>query len=374
MRKNILILGHNDATQFIDVFNQYTRLFDTSKYKVTVAYLTGEPSEATKERTVAEEVIFLNISKKAVRGLKLSAIKTLLALCRKEQYEIVICHRYKPTYIMIWVAKFYKIPAIFFVMHELNTMVSKARQLLIRALLQKNMIFAGVSNAVRDDMQHDLSFIPKERVITLYNMIDIDLNEPQLLTRETARKAFQLNENDIVFGNIARLAPNKDQTSLINAFAELKKKYANSKLLLIGDGELEKVLMRQVAMLGLNDDIIFTGFVTNAFQYMKAFDCFVLSSIQEAFGRVLLEAMIAKIPVIATRVNGIPEVLGDTGTLVDAKNVAQLTVAMQRICKLSKQERHQLGEIGYQRTVNDFSIPAFQQTFWNIPLLQSLKD
>ena len=64
MRKNILIFGHNDATQFIDIYNQYTALFDKEKFEVTVAFLTGEPSDEVRARITAEHTIFFNFPKK----------------------------------------------------------------------------------------------------------------------------------------------------------------------------------------------------------------------------------------------------------------------------------------------------------------------
>src|SRR3990167_9844804 len=142
MRKNVLILGHNDATQFIDIFNQYTRLFDPKKYAVTVAYLTGKENPDSRARTIAENVTFLEVPQKEIRGLKISAVRKLLTMTREQNYEVVICHRYKPSYIMMWVAHFQKIPAMFFVMHELKTMISVGRRLLAAALWKRNMYFA----------------------------------------------------------------------------------------------------------------------------------------------------------------------------------------------------------------------------------------
>ena len=117
MRKNILILGHNDSTQFIDVYNQYVRLFAPSHYAVTIAYLKGKPTEETKQRTLAENVIFLDSAKGSLRALKIKAIQKLLRLCKQEKFQLVICHRYKPTYIMLWAAQFCPIPAIIFFIH-----------------------------------------------------------------------------------------------------------------------------------------------------------------------------------------------------------------------------------------------------------------
>lgn len=374
MRKPVLILGHNYATQFVDIYNQYTRLFDKDKYEVTVAFLTGEPNDEIRQRTIAEHVVFLNVPKKYIRGLKISAIRQLLQFTRENKFEIVICHRYKPTYLMMWVAQFYRISALIFVMHELRTMSSKGRQLLIALLKRKNMLFAGVSNAVRDDMRRDLWCVPKDNVVTLYNMIDIDLTEPQFFSREEARKKLTIADDVVLFGNVARLAVNKDQKTLIHAFSLIKPYCPQAKLIIVGQGELETQLKEQVKSYGLTNEVIFTGFLSGGYRYMKAFDCFVLSSIQEAFGRVLIEAMIAKIPIIATRVNGIPEVLGDTGTLIKPKDAAALASAMKQLYLLSKEERAVLGEKGYQHTAKNFSIPAFCEQFWQLPLMQSIKE
>jgi glycosyltransferase involved in cell wall biosynthesis len=369
--KKILILGHNYATQFVDIVNQYTRLFDQSRdhaetYEVSVAYLTGAADENIRQRTLAKHVIFLNTPKQQLRYLKLRPIRTLLHLCKTERYDMVICHRYKPTYLMLWVAQFCHIPHLFFVMHELRTFQAWGRRALVRVLNHKNMIFAGVSNAVREDMRKSLTFIPEARIVTLYNMIDVEEVEPSFYPRNQARKHLGLNPDDFVFANIARLVPNKDQANLINAFAAIKPHCPQAKLIIIGDGVLEPVLREQVQRLGLHKHVIFTGFVPQAYRYLKGFDCFVLSSTQEAFGRVLLEAMLAKCPVIASTANGIPEVVGDAGTLIPAANCQALISAMQKIYHLNAATRQAVSEFAYQRVNQHFSIPQFQQQFWQL--------
>lgn len=374
MRKNILIFGHGYATQFIDISNQYTQLFDKKKFEVTVAYLVGEPNEDVQKKHLADHVIFINSPKKSTRGLKWFAISKLLQLHREKNFEIVICHRYKPTYVMLFVNLFKKVPALFSVMHELGTMKSLARKMLIAALAGKNTVFAGVSNAVRDDLRKTIWSVPTERIITLYNMIDVDLTEPQYFSREEAREKLDLTygeEAPFLFGTIGRLAINKDQKTLINAFAKIKPYCPNSKLIIIGDGQLETELKKQVADLQLSNDIIFTGFVHEGYRLMKAFDVYILSSIQEAFGRVLLEAMLAKIPVIATKVNGVPEVVGDTGFLIDAANADQLAEKMLALYQASQTEREYLGHRGYARANHDFSLPRFNEIFWNTDLTKS---
>lgn len=370
MRKKILILGHNYATQFIDAYNQYTRLFDTDKFEVTVAYLTGEANEEVRQRTLAEKIIFLNASKKSIHGLKLGISKQLYSLCRDNQFDIVICHRYKPIYMMMLVAQFVKIPALIFVLHELHTMRAFSRQLFIACMKRNNMMFAGVSNAVRDDIRNSLWCVPNSHITTLYNVIDVELTQPEIMSKEVARATLGLPMDAFVYGTIGRLAHNKNQLRLLQAFAEIKPYCEKIKLILIGDGEYETKLKAKVNELGLEDDVIFTGFIANGFRYMKAFDCFTLPSIQEAFGRVLLEAMLAKTPIIASQVDGIPEVLGDTAMLIKPHDVKALAAAMKQIYLQSTIERAQQSEKAYARVIDHFSIPSFQQQFWQLPLLQ----
>lgn len=367
MRKKILILGHNDATQFIDIYNQYTRLFNSEQYEVTVAYLTGSSSEETRKRTIAEHCLFLEISKKNIRSLKWRAIQKLFRLCKENRYQMVICHRYKPTYIMMWIAQFLQIPSLVFVMHELNTMASFGRKLVVAALARKNMFFAGVSNAVRDDIRKDLWFMPNKRIVTLYNMMDTELTEPQLLTREEARAQLNLSPDAIVFGNVARLVPNKDQANLIRAFSLIKPYCPKAVLILIGSGPLEAELKQQVENLKLTERVIFTGFLNNGFKYMKAFDYFVLSSKQEAFGRVLLEAMLAQTPIIAAKSHGIPEVVGDVGVLVKPQDARALAESMKQAYLLSSSERGEWAKKAYDYLIENFSISAFNRQFWELP-------
>lgn len=372
MRKQILILGHDYTTQFVDIFNQYTRLFDKTQYDVTVAYLTGEPDEEIRQRTLAENVIFLNFPKSGIRSLKVKAVKKLLSLTREKNFHIVVCHRYKPAYIMMWVARFHKIPLLISVMHELRTMTSIKRRLFIAAAAPRNMLFAGVSNAVRDDLRKSLWFLPRERVITLYNMVDISLTEPQLFDRHTARGKLGLDDKTFVFGTLGRLVKNKDQATLIQSFALIKPFCPRAKLVIMGSGELESLLKNQIHENNLENDVILTGHLGSGYRYMKAFDCFVLSSIQEAFGRVLLEAMIAKLPIIATRVHGIPEVVANAGTLVEPHDPINMATAMQKTYELSAHAREEQGEAAYERAVKHFSIPLFYKQFWQLPAISRL--
>jgi glycosyltransferase involved in cell wall biosynthesis len=366
--RRVLIFNHSYPIQFVDVANQYARLFTEAGDEVTAVYLTGKPDEGIREKTLAKEVIFLDCPRGVTRGLKIAAIRQLLKLQREKAFDVVICHRYKPTYIMLWVALFCRLPVFISVMHELGTFRHFARKLLLALFAPKNLILAGVSNAVRDDLRRSVWGLPPGRVLTLYNMIDVELTEPRLYSREEARERLALDPKDFVFGNVGRLAKNKDQKSLIEAFAAIKAACPSAKLIILGDGQLEVELKQQVGSLNLSQEISFAGFVPDGFRYMKAFDVYVSSSTQEAFGRVLLEAMVARVPTIATRVNGMPEVLGDTGFIVDPRAPAQLAKAMREVYEASSQVRSTWGEKAYKRATQEFSIPRFSEVMGKILL------
>jgi glycosyltransferase involved in cell wall biosynthesis len=260
-----------------------------------------------------------------------------------------------------------------FVMHAFGTMSSLSRRFIVAALLKKNMIFAAVSNAARDDMRKDMWRVPKERIITFYNIMDHALFEPKIINRNDARQRLGIADDAFLFGHIGRFVKEKDQKSLITAFALIKPKCPAAKLVIIGDGKLEQTLKQQIKMLHIENDVVFAGFIMDGFRMMKAFDVFVLTSTEEAFGRVSLEAMTARVPLIATEVSGIPEVVGDSGFLVPPANSKKLAECMLKVYELSPTELVSWGEKGYQHMLKNFSITSFSKTFWQSPLAAFLQ-
>lgn len=111
---------------------------------------------------------------------------------------------------------------------------------------------------------------------------------------------------------------------LMKAFGEVKPKLPNSKLVVVGDGPGKQWLISLVNSLGLQQDVIFTGFQQNPIKYMKGFDLMVLPSLYESFGAVILEALYVGTPVIGSRAGGIPEVLKYDELLFEPGNVDEL--------------------------------------------------
>ncbi|HWI61032.1 MAG TPA: glycosyltransferase family 4 protein [Symbiobacteriaceae bacterium] len=156
-----------------------------------------------------------------------------------------------------------------------------------------------------------------------------------------------------VLSALGRLQTEKGFDVLLRAMAELK---GEARLLLGGEGLLEAELPRLAAELGVADIVEFRGFVTDVPRFMAASGLFVLSSRSEGLGLVLVEAMAAGRPVVATRVGGVPEVVvdGETGLLVPPEDPGALAAAARRLLS-DPALAARMGEAGRRRAQVVFS-------------------
>ena len=111
-------------------------------------------------------------------------------------------------------------------------------------------------------------------------------------------------------GTIGRLVPQKDYPTLLNAFSNILKSVPNTDLYVVGEGYLQKDLIELSDSLGINDKVHWIGKTEYIKEFLSKIDLFILPSKYEGFGLVLLEAMVAKKPIVAANNSAIPEVLG----------------------------------------------------------------
>jgi len=170
----------------------------------------------------------------------------------------------------------------------------------------------AVSHAVRNDLIEQ--GVNPEKIEVVQNGIDVNFTGEHNCKRE---RRFENNGNPIV-GTITRLSPQKDLETLLKAAALVIKGVPNAKFLVIGDGEEREKLQSLAENLGLHDSVAFLGYRDDARALLKTFDIFALSSLWEGLPIVVLEAMEAGKPVVATAVDGVREVVehGKTGLLV----------------------------------------------------------
>jgi FkbM family methyltransferase len=155
----------------------------------------------------------------------------------------------------------------------------------------------------------------------------------------------------------------------------LDSKLTDSLVVIIGAGPRLPDLQKMANELGVAERVIFAGRIPQAFKYIKAFNSFVLpSGRKEAFGLVLLEAMMAKVPIICSDSPGPAEVVGNTGLHFHQGDAADLAARMNQMADLSEEEIHQSNDIAYQRMQDEYSTSSFKQRFWELAPLQNLEE
>ncbi|HGM5582061.1 TPA: glycosyltransferase [Pseudomonas putida] len=365
----VLQFCHGYDGPFLDCARQYASLFEGRGYKVTTVFLTGKADPQVAAGCASDEVLFLEFSSKAVRGLKLGAIRALRKIAAERHFSFCIAHRFKPIYVALLGTG---LPVIG-VHHAFGDYQRKGRRLFAN-LFRERLSLLGVSDAVRDDMRRCLAQWPDERIQTLYNRIDVEALQARLVPRDDARRALGLDAQAWVVGNVGRLHPDKDQATLLRGFAEaLPGLPANARLVVLGKGRLEDTLKAQAADLGVADRVDFLGQVPDARRYFQAFDVFALSSDHEPFGMVLLEAMVAGVPLLATACGGAREVVEGVGVLFPLGDAGQLAQGLKHMAGLSDDQRRECAQLMLQRLRERFSDAAVRQAFWQLPQVRALE-
>ena len=156
---------------------------------------------------------------------------------------------------------------------------------------------------------------------------------PDPVKVEALRKEYSIQPADIVVGMIGRLEPVKGTNYFIEAAHTIAEKHPQVKFVVAGEGSLRDVLQEKVNRMSMKDRFVFTGWSEDVPELLKMFDLLVLPSLNEAVGMVLLEGQAAGVPVVATNVGGIPEVVihNKTGLLVPPANVPELAGAIDRL-------------------------------------------
>jgi glycosyltransferase involved in cell wall biosynthesis len=168
--------------------------------------------------------------------------------------------------------------------------------------------------------------------------------------RQFLRERYNLPEKAFVCLTSGRFVPQKGHRYLIEAASALARQHDNIFFVLLGDGPLEPHLVEQIHGHGLEDRFVLCGMLENHQKVVFGADLYVHPAVVEPYGIVLVEAMAASLPVVATRVGGIPEVVEEnrSAVLVDQADPGQLTTAILRLYT-DDSLREKYGRAGYER-------------------------
>ncbi|MDP3143171.1 MAG: glycosyltransferase family 4 protein [Candidatus Omnitrophota bacterium] len=296
-------------------------------HNVYVASSGGNLIEALKKNGI--EHIELKVRTKSELSPKIwCALFPLKKILREKNIQLIHAQTRVTQVLAFFCGKFYQVPYVTTCHGFFNTRFSRR----IFPCWGKKVI--AISSAVEKHLIDDFKVDGAE---VKYIANGLDVNQFKIYD-EKAKQDFKNKLNlssGPIIGIIARLSSVKGHRYLIEAMPQALKEFPSAQLLIVGDGSLKDELLKLCRDLGISKNVIFHPGVDDTSLALSVMDIFVMPSLQEGLGLSIMEAMAAGVPVIASRVGGIPDLIKDnqTGILVSAQDSFCLAKAIIRLLK-----------------------------------------
>lgn len=273
----------------------------------------------------------------------------LYCLFKKEKPQIVHTQLFAADLWGRLSAKLAGVPIIITTEQNINYDQSWIRELLKRITYNFADVTVAISSAVKRYARYKYN-VPKEKISVIPNDVDVEEFEKQLALAPMAKPPKS------VILTIGRLYEQKGQKNLLEAFAAFKDK-EKYELWIAGEGPLRVDLEQQARDLGIAKQVKFLGARRDIPALLKQADLFVFPSLWEGLGIAVLEAAMAKVPIVASAVDGILDIIEDneTGYLVEAGDSEDLQFTMEKILANPGRAKF-MAEAAYQKVKDDFDI------------------
>ena len=296
------------------------------EFEVTVCCLDDEGEWATDLRAEGIDVVAL----RRQPGFRPGVGRQIAKLAAERRIDLLHCHQYSP-FVYGWIASQLnrRLKVVYTEHGRLSDAPPSWKRRMVNPILSR---FRGeivaVSHELRDYMLD--SRFAASRVGVIHNGIEPG-TAPTFADRLRARRVLGLDEAAFVVMAVARLDPVKDFPTLIDAFAIVRAQLPRARLVIVGDGPERARLEACAARPDVAGSVDIIGYRAGVRQLLPAADLYVSSSISEGISITILEAMAARVAVVATAVGGTPEVLPSEaagGVLVPSRDAAQLASAI----------------------------------------------
>jgi glycosyltransferase involved in cell wall biosynthesis len=281
--------------------------------------------------------------------------RNLATFWRREKVDLVQAHQYTPFFYCLVSRLFYRRPAVLFTEHGRHypDFRRPKRVFANRLLMERRDRVVAVGHAVRQALIDNEGF-PPQRVGVIYN--GIDLRGQHSTKRGAVRFELGLGANDLVILQVARLDYLKDHQTAIRAMELVTAPCPQAHLLLVGEGPQRATIEIAVRERRLESHVHLLGLRTDVARLLWAADLFLLTSISEGIPLTIIEAMAAGLPVVATRVGGVTEMVenGLTGFLAPTGDDRAVADAILRLVA-DAELRHEMGRRGQARGSELFS-------------------
>lgn len=172
--------------------------------------------------------------------------------------------------------------------------------------------------------------IDRSRLRVLYNPVE---RRQCSVSRNEIRSAAQIEDGAVVIGHVGGMIDSRDQATLLRAFKAIQAKYPNSMLWLVGDGPLRRTLEKLANDLEIADNVSFLGYTDRIGDYLQGMDIYVNPTVDEGFGIAVVEAMLARLPVVLADAGAHPELVssGKDGILYPPRDADGLAKTLMKL-------------------------------------------
>ena len=206
-----------------------------------------------------------------------------------------------------------------------------------------------------EELANSLKIKAKDKIVTIPNGVNVDEFEANLLTREQAREKLGIHPQAVIVGTIANAYPPKNLLWYLDVCKAVHDRDPRINFVIIGDGPQFEALQKKRDELDAHNYIMLTGRRMDAPTLYEAFDMFVLPSSKEGMSITLLEAMVAKVPIVATDVGAAKWMLADNAEIVAPNNNAALSEAIIKLVA-NEDQKDDLANRAHKTVLERFSL------------------
>lgn len=300
-------------------------------------------------------------------SLNLRNIVRLRKIIKDWQIDLIHAHDHRASLLAWLSAGLRHRPPVISHIHNTNPWLRGCHFFKLAEIFIRNRYDLSIacSDTVRDYFLRHNPLLKPDKILTVKN--GIEMTRPAPLNRDQTRRSLGIPLNRFVFGTVGRLDEQKGIDVLLKAFKRVTDSLSEVSLLVVGTGPDERSLKDLTAKLGLEEHVIFTGYQEDVHAMFQVMDVFVLASRWEGLPMVLMEAMMHSVPVIASDVGGVSELVipEETGLLVRNGDITDLAAKMTRLYA-DKALAAKLAENGHGFIVRNFDITAQVKKIENV--------
>ncbi len=295
--------------------------YDTKIFTTYMVLLQDSKAPANDLIETATERGVHSISIPCGKWIDINAFKLVCEIIKNEGIDIVHCNEMKSRLYGLFMSLIFHIPVITthhnWIRNKLSTTIFEYFDAVYIRFIDR---IIPVSTSVKNDLRKVA--VPEKRMSVILNGINVREFVKNKQKAANLRNRLNIGDSEYVVGSVGRLSVEKGHRYFLKAAHKVLTKMQNVRFVIVGEGELTDELMEFARKLGIEENIIFAGYQNDVTQFYSMMDICVLPSLIEGTPMALMEAMATGVPMIASAVGGVPDIINnkENGILVEPRN------------------------------------------------------